>query len=319
MTTPTDFNCNDNSSSGSDIDRSAPADPLTTHSASSLSTSYSLDPHRPSPPVFHPVLAHPDTVPNSTFHRPAAGGVKHISLPLNRLGRFGKQGEEPMPSEDCLYDRNSSFQVSPSTLQSALDDNDNNLVNLTTTGIEKRGTNPTPSITSKSGHWRKSAAAHDPTMCSMNGGLTFRHMLHERSVDPSSSPHTSCEAGMPSRKGHCNEDSQAMKGFGESRSLSPGEPMLTFRAMLPPTPEEHSGNCLRDMDQEMRSSSAPTEFSPAPSSPDSQLTDPNASPARHAYHRDCCHNEDGDARDSSDRSGQDRLESTCSFFRCLSE
>lgn len=320
MTTPTDFNCNDNSSTGSDIDRSAPADPLTTHSASSLSTSYSLDPLRPSPPLYHPISSSADaaTILSATAHRPFAGSAQPRSLPLNQPGRLGKRDDAHMASGDCL-NGSSSLQVSPGTLQSALDDNDNNPVNLTTTGITQCGPNPTLSITNKNGHWPVTAAASDPTMCSMNGGLTFRHMLHdEPSVVPSPSPrNSSCStdtytgyavtAVRPSTS-TCNAGSKVNQACRKSRSLSPGEPMLTFRAMLPATPEEQSGKCLHNSDHDMRSSSAPTECSPGPSF-DSDLTDPHddASPVRQAHHLDCCRNEGGDGRDSSCGSEQELL------------
>ena len=331
MTTPTEFNCNDNSSTGSDIDRSAPADPLTTHSASSLSTSYSLDPLRPSPTLFHPISSSADATTNlpATRSRPVAGGAQPVSLPLdllNRPGRCGKRDDTDMVSGDCL-DGSSSLQVSPGTLKGALDDNDKDLVNLTTTGISQCGSNPARSMTNKNGRWSMNASVCDPTMCSMNGGLTFRHMLHEPSEVPShSARNSSCSSdtdpgdaviAVRESTATCDTGGKANQACRTmSKSASPSEPLLTFRAMLPSTPEEQAGDFPHD--HEMRSSPATSDGSPVPSL-GSDLTDPNAgSPVRQANHLDCYGNDCVDARDNSNESDQDVLRGNSLFFSYVS-
>lgn len=209
-----------------------------------------------------------------------------------------------MASGDCL-DGSSSLQVSPGTLQGALDDNDKDLVNLTTTGITQCGSKPTHSMTNKNGRWSMNAFACDPTMCSMNGGLTFRHMLHESSEFPSpSARNSSCstdtdpdDAVVAMRSGTvtCDKGIKVNRECRMSKSVSPGEPLLTFRAMLPATPEEQAGQCPCDHD--MRSSAETTDYSPVPSL-GSDLTDPNGSPVEQANHLDGCHNEYFDAGDN---------------------
>lgn len=292
--TPTDFS----SSTASDIDRSAPADPLTTHSASSLSTSYSLDPSRPSPTSFH-------LVSNSA----GAKTNPPMSAPLGQSGTSRMQIDAWQPSATGSYDRNYS-QVSSGMPQSATNDNDSDHVNLTTT---EGGINPTTSMTKKRGHGDTKLPTCGVTMSSMNGGLTFRHMLSASTVAPSpSQQHPPCSAStspadalkadsLQADVQACDVGSETSHGVSSSETPSPGEPMLTFRAMLPTTPEDQPGRCTYDSDHDMESSSAPTEFSLTPSSLCSELTDPNDTcRMSRSIHADCWNHEGTDGSSGSE-------------------
>lgn len=305
--TPTDFG----SSTASDIDRSAPADPLTTHSASSLSTSYSLDPSRPSPTSFHLVSKSAGAKTNPP-----------MSAPLSQSGTSRMHIDAWRPSAAGSCNRNSS-QVSSGMLQSATNDNDTDHVNLTTT---EGGNEPTTSMTQKRGHGDTKVPTCGVTMSSMNGGLTFRHMLSDSTVAPSPShQHPSCSArtsptdamkadSLQAGVQACDVGSETSRDVSASEMPSPGEPMLTFRAMLPTTPQDQPGRCTYNSDHDMESSSAPTEFSLTPSSLCSDLTDPNDTcHVSQSIHTDYWNHE---AVDGSPGSEEDVLHGEPRFTRC---
>jgi hypothetical protein len=228
-----------------------------------------------------------------TMRQDARPGRIHCpSLQLNLLKNHTRQKQVETASGPEL-NATTSRQPAPRTQQRLLDDLSHNDHDNVTNRRSSQCEHSNLHSADVQRAWPLEAASSQGIMCSMNGGLTFRHMLQDDVVEPTSqlssvarnsSSSTDTDTGHVQTAMHetdpalgCN--AVPLSAFGacsKSLSLSPGEPQLTFRVMLPATPEENS--C------EHSKRSGPAADEPEPdgsqlspvSSLGSDLTDPNS-------------------------------------------